>query len=399
MSAPPSGLQNGDIKYWLGLLRAPGIGCSGFFSLLEQFSTPRNVFNAAHSVDFQPVLTNGRALSKNTVAYLRNPNWELVEADLRWLSQEHNGALTVHDPSYPNLLREIHDPPPVLFYRGNPQLLSLPQIAIVGSRNPSRHGADTAWEFARHLSDAGFTITSGLALGIDAMAHQGALAARKLTVAVAGTGLDQVYPKRNSELAREITQHGALVSEFAPGTAPLAANFPRRNRIISGLSIGVLVVEAASHSGSLITARLAMEQNRDVFAIPGSIHNPLARGCHSLIRQGAKLVETASDIMEELTSLIRLLCNRQLNESPDHRPIPPTPTGGKGNDAKNQEVIHLLPTADHQLLYAQIGYEPASIDTLVERSRLTTETVSAMLVELELKGCVTSSSGMYTRAH
>jgi len=411
MSTPSSGLddtkktntQSDEINYWLALLRAPGIGCSRFMALLEQFSSPKDVFAAAQSHYLRTVLANGNLLNEKTLAYLRNPNWSLIDPDLTWLSQENNGVLTIHDPGYPNLLREIHDPPPLLFYRGNPELLNHPQIAMVGSRNPSRDGAETALEFAKHLSNAGFAITSGLALGIDAIAHQGALAARKLTIAVAGTGLDRVYPARNRDLAHEIAHHGVLVSEFVPGTAPLAGNFPRRNRIISGLSVGTLVVEAAKQSGSLITARMAMEQSREVFAIPGSIHNPLARGCHALIRQGAKLVETAHDIMEELTPLMRLMYNHQSTDSPDHQPIPTTMSGtlsgGKGNDAKNQEIIQSLPTTEHQLLYAQLGYEPTSIDTLVERSRLTTETVSAMLVELELKGCVTSSSGMYTRTH
>ena len=188
------------------------------------------------------------------------------------------------------------------------------------------------------------------------------------------------------------------MTEFPPGTPPVPANFPRRNRIISGLSIGTLVVEAARQSGSLITARMAMEQSREGFAIPGSIHNPLARGCHALIRPGAKLVETASDIMEELSPLMRLMYSRQPIESPDHRPGPPIAPGETGNNPNNQELNEYLPSAAHQQLYAQIGYEPTTIDTLVERSQLTTEAVSAMLVELELKGCVTSNSGMYARS-
>ncbi|MGD8591242.1 MAG: DNA-processing protein DprA [Gammaproteobacteria bacterium] len=385
---PTSGL-----KYWLALLRAPGVGCSTFSSLLEQFVSPEEVFAAAHGNFLRDV---SREVTLN---YLRNPNWDAVEEDLRWLSQDGNGVLTLHDPHYPTLLREIHDPPPLLFYRGEPSLLNHPQMAIVGSRNPSHTGMDTALAFAKHLSEAGFVITSGLALGIDTAAHQGALAARKLTIAVAGTGLDRVYPARNRELAHQIADHGVLISEFVPGTPPLAANFPRRNRIISGLSIGTLVVEAARQSGSLITARMAMEQSREVFAIPGSIHNPLARGCHALIRQGAKLVETASDIMEELSPLMRLMYSHQPSESPDHRPASATASGGNSNNPYNQEFNELLPTAEHQQLYTQLGYEPTSIDTLVERSQLTTETVSAMLVELELKGCVTSTSGLYSRTH
>jgi DNA processing protein len=402
----PQPSQNCDRKYWLALLRTPGVGCTTFLSLLEHFTSPEEVFAAAQG-RFLRDLVNAKTLSN-----LRNPDWDTVEADLRWLSQDGNGMLTILDPNYPSLLREIHDPPPILFYRGAPQLLNHPQLAIVGSRNPSHNGETTALEFAKHLSQAGFIITSGLALGIDTAAHRGALAARKLTVAVAGTGLDRVYPARNRQLAHDIADHGILLSEFPPGTPPLSANFPRRNRIISGLSLGTLVVEAARQSGSLITARTAMEQGREVFAIPGSIHNPLARGCHALIRQGAKLVETANDIMEELSPLMRLVDSTQhsvqhnsqaANLPSEQQTCPSTPFEGDGNHshnpADNQILNELLLTPEHQHLYAQLGYEPTSIDTLVERSRLTSEAVSAMLVELELKGCVTSHSGMYTRSH
>ncbi len=391
MEHPPA--SAGHLRYWLALLRAPGVGCATFTSLLEQFASPEEVFAAAQGHLLRHLV------SEKTRSYLRNPDWAMVDNDLQWAAEEHNGVLTLHDPLYPPLLREIHDPPPLLFYRGEPQLLRHPQLAIVGSRNPSHSGSDTARDFAKHLSQAGFVITSGLALGIDTAAHEGALAARKLTVAVAGTGLDRVYPARNRALAHTIADHGVLISEFPPGTAPLAGNFPRRNRIISGLSLGTLVVEAARQSGSLITARTAMEQGREVFAIPGSIHNPLARGCHALIRQGAKLVETADDIMEELRPLIRLVDIQSASESSHHPTHASTTAGDNLNHIHNQALNDLLPTLEHQQLFAQLGFEPTSIDTLVERSQLTTETVSAMLVELELKGCVTSNSGMYTRAH
>ena len=199
--------------------------------------------------------------------------------------------MTLHDARYPELLKQIADPPSILFVQGDVSLLAKWQIALVGSRNPSASGRDTAYEFSRYLAQDGITINSGLAMGIDAASHQGALAAGGKTIAVIGTGLDRVYPAKHRELAHEIASTGAIVSEFALGTSPRAENFPRRNRIISGLSLGTVVVEAAVKSGSLITARMAMEQGREVFAIPGSIHNPLARGCHQLIRQGAKLVE------------------------------------------------------------------------------------------------------------
>ena len=407
-------VHNSDLKYWLGLLHAPGVGCTTFSALLEHFGSPEEVFAAVQGRFFSD-LVNKSIIRENTRRYLLNPDWSAVDKDLQWLSEQNNGVLTLNDPGYPKLLREIHDPPPLLFYRGEPRLFNHPQLAIVGSRNPSHNGEETAREFAKHLSHAGFVITSGLALGIDTAAHLGALAARKLTIAVAGTGLDRVYPARNRPLAHDIADHGVLISEFPPGTPPLAANFPRRNRIISGLSVGTLVVEAARQSGSLITARTAMEQSREVFAIPGSIHNPLARGCHALIRQGAKLVETANDIMEELGALMRLVDNPQHihhdtqanteynaqppNRSSHHRSCLAAAPDGDGNDVHNQKLNDWLPTLEHQRLYAQLGYEPASIDTLVERSQLTTETVSAMLVELELKGCVTSNAGMYTRSH
>lgn len=393
-SSAPTFKHNEELRYWLALLRAPGIGCSTFLALLEPFGSPREVFAAANG----NFLRNSGIISEKSLNYLRNPDWDSVDKDVFWLSQKNNGALTISDASYPRLLREIHDPPPVLFYHGDPQLLHYPQLAIVGSRNPSRSGEETAYEFSKHLSNTGFVITSGLALGIDAAAHRGALAGRNLTVAVAGTGLDRVYPASHRELAHDIAQQGVMVSEFVPGTGPMAGNFPRRNRIISGLSVGTLVVEAAKQSGSLITARLAMEQSREVFAIPGSIHNPLARGCHALIRQGVKLVETASDIMEELTPLMRLMYTNldvKTSSVPTSSQHPPE---ASVVFQKNQELIDSLST-EQQQLYAYMGYEPISIDTLVERSQLTTEAVSAMLVELELKGCVTSDSGMYSRTH
>ena len=234
---------------------------------------------------------------------LEGPDPCHVSKELDWLAQDDAFLVTFEDGLYPRALREIPDPPPLMFVRGNPAVLSRPQIAITGSRNPTQAGADNAHEFAAALCQAGLTVTSGLALGIDACAHRGALAASGATLAVSGTGADRVYPSRHLELAHEILRCGAIVSELPLGSGPRAEHFPRRNRILSGLSLGVLVVEAALHSGSLITARFAAEQGREVFAIPGSIHSPLARGCHALIRQGAKLVESAADVLEELAAL------------------------------------------------------------------------------------------------
>jgi DNA processing protein len=248
----------------------------------------------------------------------------------------------VNDGRYPPLLREIPQAPPVLFVHGDPDCLRVPQLAMVGTRNPTPSGRETARQFAAHLAGAGMIITSGLALGIDAAAHQGALAGGGRTIAVMGTSLDRVYPAKHRDLARAIAERGALVSELPTGTPALAENFPRRNRLISGLALGVLVVEAALQSGSLITARLALDQGREVFAIPGSIHNPLAKGCHALIRQGAKLVETANDIVEELGALAAVNGERRRTTQCDCHTqcngavgcgLPPT-VGGDGRRAR-----------------------------------------------------------------
>jgi DNA processing protein len=255
----------------------------------------------------------------------------------------------------------------------------MPALAVVGSRHPSAGGIRNAHEFAKHLVGYGLTIVSGLAVGIDAAAHEGALQGGGLTIAVCGTGLDRVYPSVNTKLAQRIAREGALISEFPVGTKPLSQNFPRRNRIISGLSMGLLVVEAAPQSGSLISARMAMEQGREVFAIPGSIHNPLARGCHALIRQGAKLVETAADILEELAPQISI-----------NTAIPKSALTMQETVAEiSDEQSHLLDI---------MGYEAISVDDMVERSGLTAEEVSSMLLLLELQGLIEASpGGLYNR--
>lgn len=367
-----------DLAYWLALLHAPGVGPITFLALLDYYTTPRAVFEGG--------VNNGLIaprLGAATLAYLRNPDWATVEQDLAWQAQPDNHIITLHDPAYPSLLRQIADAPPLLFVRGQPGVLARPQLAMVGSRNPSAGGKEIAHDFARHLASVGLTITSGLALGIDAASHQGALSAGGVTLAVTGTGLDRVYPARHRDLAHRIAEHGALVSEFPPGTPPLAENFPRRNRIISGLSVGVLVVEAALQSGSLITARLAGDQGREVFAIPGSIHNPLARGCHALIRQGAKLVENVHDILEELGTYN---LNMQ-GESPPQE----TDFGSDMGVTVDDNQLNLLSFMD---------FSPASVDLLVERSGLTPEQVSSMLLVLELHNRVESvAGGLYIRVN
>ena len=269
---------------------------------------------------------------------------------------------------------EIADPPPVLFVHGDPTLLVRPQLAMVGSRNPTPGGSETAQAFACHLAQAGLVITSGLALGIDGASHRGALEGGGATLAVAGTGLDRVYPASHRGLAHAIVANGALISELPPGAPPLPEHFPRRNRIISGLSAGTLVVEAAANSGSLITARLAAEQGREVFAIPGSIHNPLARGCHGLIKQDAKLVETAQDILEELAPLTGIFT------------LPVKHLGEKGNETP-------LCTVEQKALLERLSFEPVAVDTIIRRSGLTPEVVSSILLTLELQGYVISSAG------
>jgi DNA processing protein len=357
---------------WLTLRRTPGIGSIRFLNLLDQFQQPLAVFDAV-------ACRTPLGLPGDTLTALRNPDWTGVDADLAWLREDASRhILTLNDPRYPHLLKEISDPPPLLFVIGNPDLLQQPQLAIVGSRNPSVDGRENAHAFARALVNQQLVITSGLALGIDAAAHQGALAGDGPTIAITGTGLDRVYPARHRALAREITLRGALISEFPIGTPALAENFPRRNRIISGLSLGTLVIEAAPQSGSLITARLAAEQGREVFAIPGSIHNPLARGCHQLIRQGAKLVESVADILEEI----------HVNYAPIAR-------------ATTDSAQHAPDLDDNSLiLWSNLGSTPASVDTLVTRTQLTTEEVSSILLLMELQGWVTSAAGgMYLRVN
>ncbi|MCB1803270.1 MAG: DNA-processing protein DprA [Gammaproteobacteria bacterium] len=354
---------------WCALLRAPGIGCQTLNPLLADGHDPQALLNRPPS-----------GLPEALRDYLRAPDLAGTEADMRWLDQPRNHLLTITDPGYPARLRELPNPPSALFLHGDPDLLHTPQLAMVGSRNPSSGGRRTALEFAAHLAGSGLVIASGLATGIDAAAHEGALAADGLTLAVTGTGLDRVYPARNRELAHRIAMNGLLVSEFPTGTPPLPGNFPRRNRILAGLSLGTLVVEAALGSGSLITARLATECGREVFAIPGSIHNPLARGCHALIRDGAKLVETAAHVLEELAALL------------------PRDTLQPTTQSVGSQPAAAPPDDDHQLLLEAMGHDPVTTDQLVERTGFPVAEVSSMLLLLEMQGHVSSGSGgLFTR--
>lgn len=356
------------LRSWLTLLLAPELGPVTCTRLLARFGSPAAVLDAGRSA------WSGAGLGEATQLALSSPDENQIALCLDWLRQPRHHLIPLDDPRYPSQLKQADGPPLVLFVNGDPEILSLPQLGIVGSRNPSPSGLENAEAFASSLARAGLVITSGLALGIDGAAHAGALKAGGLTLAVCGTGLDRVYPARHRALAHDIAQHGALVSEFPPGTPALAHHFPRRNRLISGLSLGVLVVEAALQSGSLITARLAGTQGREVFAIPGSIHNPLARGCHRLLREGAKLVESAQDILEEIGPL---LGTERFSTQPEMEEAGLSPAADIASD-----------DPDYSRLLEAMGYEPCRVDQLVERTGLTAESVSSMLLILELRDAV-----------
>ena len=354
--------RESELAAWLRLSLIPGLGPRGQRKLLAAYGLPDQVFKQSRPALAQHV---GEAVAE--LIHSQNSD-AAIDASLAWLSQPRHRLLTLADAEFPQALLETPDPPILLYVSGEVSLLNRPTIAIVGSRNATAQGRANAQEFALALGGAGFTIVSGLALGIDAAAHQGALQTTASTIAVLGTGIDIHYPSRNQALQEAIEARGAVISEFPLGTAPTTHNFPRRNRIISGLSRGVLVVEAAVSSGSLITARQAAEQGRDIYAIPGSIHSPLSRGCHALIKQGAKLVESAQDILEELqTSSFPVVAKQKSGAS-----------------------IHPL--------YEHMGYDLCSVDSLCQRSGLTPETVSAMLLQLELEGRVEAlPGGQYQR--
>lgn len=345
---------------WLRLGLLAELTPAGFRKLLAIHLSPESICAAGRTALARSVADDVAA------AIVRGPDPDRLDTALRWLDDPSNRVVTLADDAYPRLLLEISDPPPLLYVKGNPDLLNHASLAVVGSRNATQQGRANAEAFSRELSDGGFTIVSGLALGIDAAAHLGGLAGAAASVAVVGTGLDIVYPARNRDLAHRLAEEGALVSEFALGTPALASNFPRRNRLISGLSRGCLVVEAALKSGSLITARYALEQGREVFAIPGSIHSSLSKGCHLLLKQGAKLAESSQDILEELGASVQGQVAM----------IEPDDEG----------------TEDNPVL-AALGYDPLDLDALCQRSGLTPESASAMLLTLELEGVVSRLPG------
>jgi DNA processing protein len=356
------------------LLRAPALGAGGIRRLLERFGS------AAAALGQPASALRELGLAEAAIAALAAPDERRLGEDLRWLDAPRRRLLRFTDPDFPPLLASLANPPAALFLEGDAGLLLHPQIAVVGSRSASATGRVIARDFARALADSGFTVTSGLAEGIDAAAHRGALDVHGRTVAVTGCGLDRVYPARHAELQAEIAARGLLVSEFPPGTPPRRMHFPMRNRIIAGLALGVLVVEAGLRSGSLITARLAAEAGREVFAIPGSIRNPLARGCHRLIREGAALTEDPLEIVEALAPAALAQGRKALPRVEAER-----------SAAANSDAEALDP--EYARLLAALGDAPESVDALVERTGLTVEAVSSMLLLLELNGLVASAGG------
>lgn len=352
---------------WLQLSLTPGLGASALRRLLSQFGLPEAVLarRRAELASLVPAPAL-EALDSQRVA-------DMVTRALDWARDANHSIVTLADQTYPRALLEAADPPPVLYAHGRVELLQHPAIAVVGSRNASAQGESNAHAFAAALSDSGLTIVSGLALGIDAAAHRGGLAGASSTIAVLGTGIDIVYPSRNAELAVDISRRGLLLSEFPLGTPAAAHNFPRRNRLISGLGRGCLVVEAALASGSLITARTAADQGRDVFAIPGSIHSPLSKGCHALIKSGAKLVESADDVLSELSGF------RPSGFATTAQAPAPAPAPSSG-------------------LLAVMGHDPVDVDSLCARAGLTAEQVASELLKLELDGRVAAlPGGLYQR--
>lgn len=353
-----------SLNAWLALSLTRGLGGEGARRLLTEFGSPEAVFAATPSALKSIVKVEIANQIATGIAE------ELIAPTLTWLQDNNNHIVTLADQDYPQALLNIPDPPLLLYVKGRLDLLNHAALGIVGSRNATPQGLNNAEAFAKSLSEAGLCIISGMAHGIDAAAHRGALQGKGSSIAVVGTGLDKVYPAANRDLAHKLAVQGTLVSEFPLGTPPLAANFPRRNRIISGMSVGSLVVEASLQSGSLITARLALEQGRDVFAIPGSIHAPQSKGCHSLIKQGAKLVDAAQDILEELGNLVL---------------APVTCSDSTANDN---------PLLEH------MGFDAIDLDTLSTRSGLTISQLSAMLLPLELEGRIsTLPGGLYQRIH
>lgn len=368
--------QRSNIHYWLALKLVPRLAIHKKIKLVKAVGLSQLFSLSTNNLTVHK-------LSQKQQKAITSPDWLKVEEIINLSLTCQSEIIGFDDDHYPDLLKEIYDPPLVLFVKGNIKLLGQQQIAIVGSRNSSTSGRDNAFQFAHQLVQHDLIITSGLALGIDAAAHKGALNGRGGTIAVVATGLDSVYPARHRVLAKDIVvNNGLIVSEFIPGTPPKAGHFPRRNRIISGLSLGVLIVEATIKSGSLITARCAMEQNREVFSIPSSIKNPQARGCHWLIKQGAKLVEEVADIVEEINIPMKSSLNLNRNNNKE----------GDTEENQNQDLFN-------DSLLASVGYEITPVDIVVSRSKLPTDVVLTRLTMLELRGLVSAVPGGYLRVN
>ncbi|MEA3640963.1 MAG: DNA-processing protein DprA [Lamprobacter sp.] len=372
---------------WLTLLQAPRLGAQRIAKLLKAFGSAEAICSAP------PSALRSLGLTEPMLEVIQRPDQAAITAALRWTEQAQASILTLADPRYPSRLSGISSPPPLLFVRGDLALLQEPQLAIVGSRNPTPGGVQTTRAFASHLAGLGLVITSGMALGVDAAAHLGALESGR-TIAVLGTGPDRVYPAAHRELARRISAEGALVSEFLPGVGPQPSHFPRRNRTISGLSLGTLVTEAAPRSGSLITARYAAEQGREVFAIPGSIHNPLARGCHQLIREGAKLIDSVDQLLEELAPQLRSYLSLSAPVPTAAAAVPQPERASAAAASPSAASAHADGLdRDYQRLLEAMGADPVAADELVLRTGLSAQEVSSMLLLLELQGHVSCLAG------
>lgn len=386
-----------NLLHWLAFLRAPGLSAA----------KRRAMYDTLGSIDAVINITGPQAMalrvSAESVTALKRPAQRMLEQDLAWLSSGPRSLIGIGDPRYPALLARAPDAPVAVFVEGSIERLALPSIAIVGSRGATKLGSDFASALASAFSAAGLTVVSGLALGIDTSAHLGALVGPGSTAAVLATGLDRMYPAQNLALAQRIVaEGGTLISEMPLGTAPLPALFPQRNRIISGLSLGVVVVEASVQSGSLVTARFAGEQGREVFAVPGSIHNPMARGCHQLIRQGAKLVESAADVFSELAPMIqgdmfalalpRQLATRETRQSPNGTSAVKRSARAKPSAANSAEIGASIEPETQRFL-DQMGYDPVNIDRLVDLTGLGIAQLSGLLLGLELEGFIDKLSG------
>lgn len=377
-----------ELHSQLMLQALPGVGPVLQQKLVQHLGSAQAVWCPGHRALVKTLLPKKAQLLWQKTSE-RQALADRVSAQLEWLQQHHIIVIYRGHPDYPPLLNATDGAPPLLYIKGNSECLHMPQVALVGSRNMTPGGKQNALAFAEYLAAAGFTITSGLALGVDGAAHQGALQAQGKTIAVMGTGIDRLYPRQHQNLAEQIVAGGgALVTELPLGAKPEASHFPRRNRIISGLSAGVLVVEAALKSGSLITAKQALDQGRSVFAIPGSIHNPMSRGCHQLIKQGAVLVETAADIVAELHSLLSSMAVQQHTEAKNSATC---------DDHNGQSTGFSALTSPQQTILSAVGYDPVYLDELVDNTGLPVGELSSELLSLELDGWVQQVGGQYMR--